>query len=164
MLDKTLIRPYRNGDAEKLVAFLSEARFIHGDADFTPKGKHVLYFLFSERLDILGLLEAEVCATRHLRAIDPSLIVTKIALRHGFEDEDFVEGLLTYLLRECSPMDVDYVYLLGEEVPFEREIGFIPCAPNGIYYHEDPEKNIPLLRFYPLDKDKPVLPGFLYRL
>lgn len=164
MLEKTFIRPYRSGDAERLVAFLDEARFLLGDDDFTPEGKHALYFLFSERLDILGLIEAEVAATKHVDGIDPSLIVTKIALRRGYEDEDLVSSLLGFLLRECNAMDVSYVYLLGEEVPFEKELGFVLAAQKGIYTKEESEANIPSLRLYAVDKSKEIVPGFLYRL
>jgi len=163
MLDKTTIRPYHSGDAQALMDFLKHAHFLLGDDDFTPGKTSVLDFLFSERGEILGLLEAEVCTVSSLSHVSPALLVDKVALFRGYEDEEFVGALLGYLKGQAIGLDVDYIFLNGEELPFERELGFTPSAPVGIYDEIDPEGNLKTLRFLPIREPK-IIPGFFHKL
>ena len=163
MLDQTSIRPYRKGDAIALAEFLEGATFLVGDDDFTPKGTHLLYFLYSERLKVIGIFEIEVAAIRHLGGDEPSLGLSKLALLEGFVEEEYVRSVLLFLIKEANRLNAGSLFLLGEELPFEREAGFVPAAPKGIYLAEDPEANIPNLRIKRLQAPDAFNPGILYR-
>ncbi|MCR5349177.1 MAG: hypothetical protein K6E59_06205 [Bacilli bacterium] len=160
MLLKTSIRPYRSGDGDALNAFLSRAKFLLGNVNFEEEGKFGLYLLCGEGVGILGLVEAQARPVVHLEGATPALVITKLALDKDCFDEDFIRSLLLYVLVQARQLNVPIVLLEGEEVPFEKELGFRPAAQHGIYDEKHPNLCLESLRLCSLGED-PLKPGFL---
>ena len=160
MLDPISIRPYQQGDVPALAALLDKAKFLLGDADFSAKGSHLVYFLDSARSGIVGLFEMRVVATRHLKTDEPSLLITKVALSPEYLQEEYVRSMLLYAFGEARRLKVNRIYALGEELPYEKELGFGLAAPKGIYLDGKAEESIPLLRMKNLGEDI-FDPGFV---
>ena len=164
MLNKTTLRPYRIGDAAALMDFCKDAKFLIGDGSFPVEGKHVLYLMVSERLRIVGLIEAGVAFTERIDGDEAAFLVTKLALSKEFYGDEYACALLRFLLAKAREDEVKAVYLLGEELPYEKELGFVLAAGKGIYDDRLREKGIDALRVKPIEEEEGLRPGFLHRI
>ena len=160
MLDTISIRPYQRGDAAALDQFLKESRFLVGDGSFQGEGRRYVYFLFGQRNRIVGMMELRLAATRHLNNDDPALLVTALGFAKGFEDDEYVRSLLIYAEREARKVQAKRLFLLGPEVPYEKELGYALAATKGIYLEGREEECIPTLRVKEL-AELPFDPGLL---
>ena len=164
MLDTMHIRPYREGEALKVNDFLHAAKLIHGDADLSPVGHHSIYLATTTGEEIVALIEVRVCGLSRVQGNQPGLFITKIALDPRFGNDEMVLLCLNHLLREATRMEVPFLFIDGDEIPYERESGFRLAATLGIYDAEDPEGNIGKLRAKRIDGSIDLYPGFLHLL
>ena len=160
MLNEITIRPYKEGEALALVDCCANADFLIGDDDFSRGGKHFLYVLVSPRLQILGFIEAAVGVTMHLEGNDASAYITKLALPKGLCGDEYAKAMMQYLINNSHAVGCRYLYVDGPELPYEKELGFVPAAIQGIYDARHPEQSIPCLRVKPMGEAK-LAPGFL---
>ena len=155
------LRPYHEGEALKVESFLAQAKSVHGDKDLTPKGHHALYLAEMDG-ELVGLLETRVCAVSGIHGDRPALLLSKLLFSpEYFEDEYALLGL-NFFLSEAQRLAVEIVFIEGDEMPYEKELGFVPAASLGLYDGPDPVAYLNTLRAKRLDGSDKLAPGFLY--
>ena len=135
-------------DISLLDDFLKCAHFYIGDDDFTPQGRNLIYSLHEEG-KIVGLAEFRLGATCRIHGDRSAALITKFGLMS--EEEEDVETLLLLIRKEAKRLELGAIYLDGEELPFERELGFAPCAEKGIYFEGEGEQHLKTLRVLSFD-------------
>lgn len=163
MLETLHLRPYHEGEALKVDAFLAEAKPVHGDKDLTPKGHHCLYLAESNG-ELVGLLETRVCGVKGIYGDRTALILSKLAFRADYFDDEYVLLCLNFFFSEVKRLQVDLVFIEGDEMPYEKEYGFVSAATLGLYDGLAPEAYLNTLRAKRMDGDTSLNPGFLYLL
>lgn len=161
MIETMSLRPYHDGEALKVDAFLAGAKSVHGDKDLTPSGHHALYLAeIGDRL--VGLLEYRVCLIESIQGQRPALLLSKLLFApECFDDENALLGL-NFFLNEGERLGCDALFIEGPEMPYEKEAGFRLAAAEGLYDGLNPEGYLKSLRAKRLDGSSQLKPGFLY--
>ena len=161
MLETMSLRPYHEGEALKVDSFLVSAKSVHGDKDLTPSGHHALY-LAEINEELVGLLEIRVCGVSGVDGERSALLLSKLLFAPEQFDEDNALLGLNFFLAEGKRLGVDLLFIEGEEMPYEKELGFVNAATLGLYDGHAPEQYLKSLRAKRLDESEKLRPGFLY--